>query len=164
MQMSDVRTGIGYDVHPFAMGRKLILGGVEIKYTRGLTGHSDADVLTHAIIDALLGAAGLGDIGERFPDSEAQFKDIDSQKLLAETKRYIDEAGFVVSHVDTTVIAEAPRLSDYKQNIRQSLARTLAIPLEKISVKATTTEKLGFTGRGEGIAALAIATLVKDND
>jgi 2-C-methyl-D-erythritol 2,4-cyclodiphosphate synthase len=162
--MSDVRTGIGYDVHPFAMGRRLVLGGVEVGYTRGLAGHSDADVLTHAIIDAILGAARLGDIGENFPDDDERFRDIDSRELLAETNRKISQKGLKVTFIDSTIIAETPRLKEYKAEMCRNLAQALGIAADRVSVKATSTEKLGFTGRGEGIAALAIATLVRNDD
>lgn len=149
------RTGIGFDTHVFAAGRPLLLGGVEIPHERGLAGHSDADVLTHAIIDALLGAAGLGDIGEHFPDTEPRWKDADSLALLRVVVARIAEAGYSVEHVDATVVLERPKLAPHRAAIRASLERELA----SVSVKATTAERMGFVGREEGIAALAVATL-----
>jgi 2-C-methyl-D-erythritol 2,4-cyclodiphosphate synthase len=149
------RTGIGIDSHRFEAGRPLRLGGVEIPYERGLAGHSDADVLVHAIIDALLGAAGLGDIGELYPDTDQAFKDADSMALLRDVVARVRDAGWSIEHVDATVMAEAPKLSPHKPAIRAALEAELG----SVNVKATTGERMGFVGRGEGIAALAVATL-----
>ena len=154
-----MRTGIGIDSHAFAGGRALILGGVEIPYERGLAGHSDADVLTHAVIDALLGAAGLGDIGLHFPDSDAEFKDADSLVLLATVLARVREAGFAPVHVDTTVMMERPKLGPHREAIRERLAGVLGLDAGAVNVKATTGEGMGFVGRGEGVAALAVATV-----
>jgi 2-C-methyl-D-erythritol 2,4-cyclodiphosphate synthase len=152
-----LRIGIGYDVHPLIQGRKLVLGGVEIPYDRGLGGWSDADVLTHAVIDALLGAAALGDIGSHFPAGEAEYKDISSLSLLEKTRDKIVEGGFRVVNIDATVIAEKPSLADFISQMRQQLSQTLDIELDQISVKASTANGLGFVGRGARIAALAVA-------
>jgi len=151
-----IRVGLGYDSHRFKKKRKLILGGVEIPHPRGLDGHSDADAVCHAVIDALLGAAGLGDIGEHFPDSDARFKGTDSLKLLAETRRLLGRRRKIVN-VDVTVLAEEPKLGPYKNRIRAKLARVLGISVGEVSVKAKTNEKMGFVGRREGIAVLAVA-------
>jgi 2-C-methyl-D-erythritol 2,4-cyclodiphosphate synthase len=150
-----VRTGIGIDSHRLAAGRRLVLGGVEIPYERGLSGHSDADVLVHAIVDALLGAAGLGDIGELYPDTDAAFEDADSMELLRDVAQRVRDAGWAIDHVDATVMAEAPKLSPHKDAMRAALGAVLG----SVNVKATTGERMGFVGRGEGIAALAVATL-----
>jgi 2-C-methyl-D-erythritol 2,4-cyclodiphosphate synthase len=152
---SKLRVGIGYDAHPLVGGRKLILGGVEIPFNKGLEGWSDADVLTHAVIDALLGAAALGDIGRHFPPGEAQYKNISSLKLLKEVKDKL--VGFRIVNVDATIIAEEPKLADFIDQMRQSLSQTLAINLEQVSIKASTANGLGAVGRGEGMAALAVA-------
>jgi 2-C-methyl-D-erythritol 2,4-cyclodiphosphate synthase len=152
-------SGIGYDCHRLAAGRRLILGGVEIPYERGLDGHSDADVLTHAVIDALLGAAGLGDIGEHFPDTEERYRDADSLGLLETVLTTVIATGFEIVNVDCTVIMEAPKLGPHRQAIRERLARALGLPVTRVNVKATTGEGMGFVGRGEGVAALAIASL-----
>lgn len=152
-------TGIGYDSHRFAAGRRLILGGVEIPHEQGLDGHSDADVLTHAVIDALLGAAGLGDIGERFPDSDERWRDADSLKLLEMVIASLTDAGLEIVNVDCTVVMEAPRLGPHKQAIRARLAGALGLSQARVNVKATTGEQMGFVGRGEGVAALATASL-----
>jgi 2-C-methyl-D-erythritol 2,4-cyclodiphosphate synthase len=152
-------SGIGYDCHRLAPGRRLILGGVEIPCERGLDGHSDADVLTHAVIDALLGAAGLGDIGEHFPDSEERYRDADSLVLLETVVTTVIAAGLEVVNVDCTVVMEAPKLGAFRQAIRERLARTLGLPAARVNIKATTGESMGFVGRGEGVAALAIASL-----
>ena len=152
-------SGIGYDCHRFAAGRRLILGGVEIPHERGLEGHSDADVLTHAVIDALLGAAGLGDIGEHFPDTDERFRDADSLGLLESVLTSVIAAGLEVENVDCTVIMEAPKLSRHRQAIRERLALALNLPVGRVNVKATTGEGMGFVGRGEGVAALATASL-----
>jgi 2-C-methyl-D-erythritol 2,4-cyclodiphosphate synthase len=151
--------GIGYDSHRFAEGRRLILGGVEVPCDRGLEGHSDADVLTHAVIDALLGAAGQGDIGEHFPDSDEQYTDADSIMLLETVMTRVRGAGFDVENVDCTVVMEAPKLAPHRQAIRERLARALGLPATRVNVKATTGEGMGFIGRGEGVAALAVASL-----
>ena len=155
------RIGFGYDVHQFAAFRKLILCGVEIPYYRGLLGHSDADVSTHALIDALLGAANLGDIGTLFPDTDAKFKDIDSQILLKEAYRKINEKGYNLRNADITIVAQEPKLRPHIEDMQRSIADTLKVDKDIISVKATTTEHLGFTGRKEGIAAYAVALLGK---
>lgn len=160
--MIDFRCGIGFDVHAFAPHRKLILGGVEIEYEFGLEGHSDADVLIHAIIDALLGAAGLGDIGQHFPDSDERYLNISSLALLKETTEKIKADGWSISNIDVTVIAETPKLTDYISKIKASLSNIDGIENSAVNIKATTTEKLGFTGRKEGIATMAVASLYKD--
>lgn len=152
-------TGIGYDCHRFAEGRRLVLGGVEIPSERGLAGHSDADVLTHAVIDALLGAAALGDIGEHFPDTDERYRDADSLELLRITAALLDDQGVRVIHVDATVVLERPAVSPHREEIRCRLAAALGAELEQVSVKATRGEEMGFVGRGEGAAALAIATV-----
>jgi 2-C-methyl-D-erythritol 2,4-cyclodiphosphate synthase len=155
-----MRTGIGYDAHHFAAARRLVVGGVEIAHDRGLEGHSDADVLLHAIADALLGAAGLGDIGQHFPPSDERFRDADSQLLLREVVRLVQEAGWAPGNVDATLLAEAPRVAPYVPLMRERIALCLGLPASAISVKATTNEGMGFIGRGEGMAALATATLI----
>ena len=152
-----VTTGIGWDSHRLAAGRELILGGVRIEHDRGLDGHSDADVLTHAVIDALLGAAGLGDIGEHFPDTDEAFRDADSLALLRHVVGLLGAREIL--HVDTTVLMERPRLSPHKAAIREGLAEAMGVPADHVNVKATTGEGLGFVGRQEGVAALAVATL-----
>jgi 2-C-methyl-D-erythritol 2,4-cyclodiphosphate synthase len=152
-------SGIGYDCHRLAAGRRLILGGIEIPHDRGLEGHSDADVLTHAVIDALLGAAGLGDIGEHYPDTDERYRDADSMALLASTVTSVVVGGLEIVNVDCTVVLETPRLGPHRQAIRERLAMTLELPVQHVNVKATTGEGMGFVGRGEGIAALAIAGL-----
>jgi 2-C-methyl-D-erythritol 2,4-cyclodiphosphate synthase len=154
-----IRTGLGYDCHRFEAGRRLMLGGVEIPHERGLSGHSDADVLTHAIIDALLGAAALGDIGEHFPDTDERYRDANSLELLRETIGMLAERGVSVDHVDATVVIERPRLAPARERIRASLAAALGVPPESVSVKATRGEGMGFVGREEGVAALAVATV-----
>jgi 2-C-methyl-D-erythritol 2,4-cyclodiphosphate synthase len=155
-----VRTGLGYDCHRFAEGRRLILGGVEIPHDRGLDGHSDADVLTHAVIDALLGAAALGDIGEHFPDTDERYRDAESLALLRAAAALLAEHGFEPVNVDATVVIERPMLAPFKQEMRAGLARALGIAIGAVSVKATRGEGMGFVGRQEGIAALAVATVV----
>jgi 2-C-methyl-D-erythritol 2,4-cyclodiphosphate synthase len=153
--------GLGVDVHAFAedrAGRKLVLGGVEIPFERGLLGHSDADVLAHAVTDALLGAAGLEDIGHYFPDTDESFKDADSLKLLREARAIVGES-WEVSNVDAVVICERPKIRDYREAMRESLADALGVEPSRVSVRGTTTERLGFTGRGEGIAAQAVCLL-----
>lgn len=154
-----MRTGHGYDVHRLVSDRKLIIGGVNIPYEKGLLGHSDADVLLHAVMDALLGAAALGDIGRHFPDSDERYKDADSMKLLLQVGRMLSEAGYVVENIDATIIAQAPKLRPYIEDMRQNIADTLGIDLGCVNVKATTEEHLGFTGSGEGIAAHAVCLL-----
>jgi 2-C-methyl-D-erythritol 2,4-cyclodiphosphate synthase len=154
-----VSTGIGYDCHRFAVGRRLVLGGVEVEHDRGLEGHSDADVLTHAIIDAMLGACALGDIGEHFPDTDARYAGADSLQLLRTTVVLLHEAGFQVLHVDATVVLEAPKLAPVRERMRTTLAGALGIDVGNVSVKATRGEGMGFVGREEGIAALALATV-----
>jgi len=157
--MSTIRIGHGYDVHALTTGRKLILGGVDIPHTKGLAGHSDADALIHAICDALLGAAALGDIGRHFPDSDAQYKGIDSRKLLRMVRARVAEKGWRVGNVDATLIAQAPRLAPHIPQMIANLAADLEVDASCINVKATTTERLGFPGREEGIAAHAVALL-----
>ena len=154
-----VRTGIGIDTHAFAPGRALILGGVDIPNEEGLAGHSDADVLVHAIIDALLGAAGLGDIGQHFPDTDERWRDADSLDLLSQVCVFLEEHDFVVTHVDATVICEAPKLGPLRDDMRRTLASTIGISARAVNVKFTTNEGMGWIGRGEGIAALAVATV-----
>lgn len=154
-----MRFGIGYDVHRLVSGRHLILGGVSIPFELGLAGHSDADVLTHAIMDALLGAAGQGDIGRHFPDTDSRYKDISSLLLLEQVAAIIVEAGFRVVNIDSIVVAQKPKLAPYIEQMRENLARILQIPAAWVNIKATTTEGLGFTGTGEGIAAYAIGGL-----
>jgi 2-C-methyl-D-erythritol 2,4-cyclodiphosphate synthase len=153
------RTGIGYDCHQFAAGRPLVIGGVTLPHTHGLAGHSDADVLTHAIIDALLGAAALGDIGEHFPDTDERYRGADSLALLRVTGQMIADAGFDIVHVDATIVIERPRIAPVREEIRAVLARALGVALTQVSVKATRGEGMGFVGRQEGAAALALATL-----
>lgn len=155
------RIGHGFDVHAFAEGCRLIIGGVNIPYERGLLGHSDADVLLHAICDALLGAAGLGDIGQHFPDSDPQFKGVDSRKLLRHVAALLRRHGWSVGNVDATIIAQAPRMAPHIGPMRVHIADDLHIAVEQVNVKATTTEKLGFTGRGEGIAAEAVCLITR---
>jgi 2-C-methyl-D-erythritol 2,4-cyclodiphosphate synthase len=154
-----VSTGIGWDSHRLVSGRPLILGGVTIPHDRGLDGHSDADVLTHAVIDALLGAAALGDIGQHFPDSDERYRDADSIELLRTVVAMLAERGLDVAHVDTTVIMERPKLAGHRDAIRASLAAALGIEPEDVNVKASTGEGMGFVGREEGVAALAVATV-----
>ena len=154
-----MRIGHGYDVHRLVEGRKLILGGVDIPHSLGLLGHSDADVLTHAVMDALLGAAALGDIGKLFPDSDDTYQGADSLKLAAEVARQIRAAGYEIGNVDATVIAQKPKLAPHIDTMRENLARALSVPVGAISVKATTEEHLGFSGREEGIAAHAVCLL-----
>jgi len=155
----NLRIGHGFDVHAFAEGRRLVIGGVDIPHERGLLGHSDADVLIHAICDALLGAAGLGDIGRHFPDSDARYRGVDSRELLRHVAGLLDARGWRVGNVDATLIAQAPRMAPHIPAMRERLAADLGIAVEALNVKATTTEKLGFTGRQEGIAAEAVCLL-----
>ena len=154
-----MRIGHGYDVHCLTEGRKLILGGVEIPFERGLDGHSDADVLVHALMDALLGAAGLPDIGAQFPDTDERYRGISSMLLLAEVMRLLRENGFRVGNADVTVLAQRPKLKDYIPQMRENLARAMDVPPDRVNVKATTEEGLGFTGSGEGIACHAVCLL-----
>jgi len=154
-----MRVGHGYDVHPLVAGRDLILGGVKISHAKGLHGHSDADVLIHAICDACLGAAGLGDIGKHFPDSDAQYKNIDSRVLLRKVKETLAGKGWKVSNVDSTLVAQAPRLAPHLPQMIQNIAADLGVAPDCVNVKATTTEKLGFAGREEGIEAHAVVLL-----
>lgn len=155
------RTGQGFDVHSFAPGRKLILGGVQIPYKYGLSGHSDADVLVHAICDAVLGAFALGDIGQWFPDSDASYKNADSLDLLNKIINSESLKGWTIANLDSTLIAEAPKMSPHTAEMRLNLSAVLKVDVSQVSVKATTTEKLGFTGRGEGIAAMATVLFYK---
>ena len=155
----EMRVGTGFDVHRLTEGRKLILGGVDIPYEKGLLGHSDADVMVHALMDAMLGAAALGDIGRLFPDSDPAYEDISSLKLLEEVNRRIEAKGYMLGNADITIIAQRPKLAGYIRQMTDNLALTLHTEPEIINVKATTTEKLGFTGRGEGIAAEAVCIL-----
>jgi 2-C-methyl-D-erythritol 2,4-cyclodiphosphate synthase len=154
------RIGQGFDVHALVPGRRLVLGGVEIPYERGLLGHSDADVLAHAVTDALLGAAGLGDIGRHFPETDARFAGADSLVLLAEAVRRVREAGYSVGNVDATIVAQAPRMAPHIDEMNARLARAIGIEVGQVNVKARTTERLGFEGRSEGISAHAVALLV----
>ncbi len=159
--MSDIRVGHGFDVHAFAENRRLILGGVDIPHALGLAGHSDADVLLHAICDALLGAAGLGDIGRHFPDTDAAFAGIDSRILLRRVAEQLREHAWQVGNVDATLIAQAPKMAPHIARMTAHIADDLGVALDRVNVKATTTEKLGFTGRGEGIAAEAVCLIVR---
>ena len=153
------RVGIGYDMHPLAEGRRLVLGGVEIESPRGLSGHSDADVLTHAVIDALLGAAGLGDIGQHFPDTDERYRDADSMLLLSEVCTFLEEHGWTPVHIDATVVCEAPKLGPHRDAMRLSLAETAGLEALEVNVKFTTGEGLGVIGREEAIATTAVATV-----
>ena len=155
------RIGHGYDVHRLAEGRRLVLGGVEVPCERGLLGHSDADVVLHALMDALLGAAALGDIGRLFPDSSECYRGIDSRRLLREVAAVLAESGFSVGNVDVTLVAQRPKVAPYILRMRENIASDLGIPLDAVSVKATTEEGLGFTGSGEGMAAHAVALIVR---
>ncbi|MBS0311997.1 MAG: 2-C-methyl-D-erythritol 2,4-cyclodiphosphate synthase [Proteobacteria bacterium] len=160
--MNDIRVGHGFDVHAFAANRKLIIGGVDIPHDRGLAGHSDADVLLHAICDALLGAAGLGDIGRHFPDTDMAFAGIDSRILLRRVAEQLQQRNWRVGNVDATIIAQAPKMAPHIARMTAHIADDLGIALDRVNVKATTTEKLGFTGRGEGIAAEAVCLIARD--
>lgn len=155
------RVGHGYDVHKLVEDRKLIIGGVEIPHSKGLLGHSDADVLAHAICDALLGAVALGDIGKHFPDNDDRYKDIDSLVLLEKVCELIRNKGYEISNVDSTILAQAPKLRPYIDEMRSKLAKAMKLDIDELSVKATTEERLGFTGREEGIAAHAVVLLMK---
>jgi 2-C-methyl-D-erythritol 2,4-cyclodiphosphate synthase len=154
-----MRIGQGLDVHPFAAGRKLVIGGVEIPHHKGLAGHSDADVLLHAICDALLGAAGLGDIGRHYPDTDPAFSEIDSRMLLRDVAKKLKERGLAVVNIDATIVAESPRMAPHMPRMIGNIAADLGVAPAAINIKATTTERLGFIGRGEGIAAMAVALL-----
>ena len=159
--MTDLRIGTGYDVHRLVEDRPLILGGVTIPYEKGLLGHSDADVLLHAIMDAMLGAAALGDIGLHFPDNDDRYRGADSRDLLAETGRILGEAGYEVGNIDATIVAQRPKLRPYIDEMRKKTAETLGLTLDRVSIKATTEEGLGFTGNGQGIAAQAVCLIFK---
>ena len=160
--MTNLRVGHGYDVHRLKTGRALILGGVNIPYDLGLDGHSDADVLTHAIMDALLGAAAAGDIGKLFPDNDEAFRGISSLELLRRVKQHLAEKNYEIVNVDATIIAQAPKLSPYREAMRENLAKVMEVDVDQVSVKATTEEHLGFTGSGEGIAAHAICLIERN--
>ena len=157
----EIRIGQGYDVHRLTAGRKLILGGTEIPHPTGLLGHSDADVLVHAIMDALLGAAALGDIGKLFPDSDPEYEGADSLKLASKVAEILAENGYSIGNIDSTIIAQKPKLAPYIERMRENIAAALNIPVGSVSVKATTEERLGFTGRCEGIAAQAAALIMR---
>ena len=159
--MSKIRVGHGYDVHRFAEERKLILGGVEIPYELGLSGHSDADVLIHALMDAMLGAAGLGDIGKHFPDTDDKYKGISSMLLLKEVKKLVEKEGYSLSNADITVVAQKPKLAPYIEQMKKNIALALCTDVSDINVKATTEEHLGFTGRLEGISSHAVVLISK---
>jgi 2-C-methyl-D-erythritol 2,4-cyclodiphosphate synthase len=161
MRINQMRIGHGYDVHRLVVGRKLILGGVDIPYEKGLLGHSDADVLLHAISDAILGAIGEGDIGRHFPDTDPRYKGADSLKLLAHVMKLAEGKGFRLGNVDATIVAQRPKLASHIPLMRQNIAGVLSAEIDRINVKATTTEELGFAGRGEGIAAYAVALMEK---
>lgn len=158
----NIRTGFGYDVHAFAFNRKLFLGGIEIPFEKGLLGHSDADVLLHAICDALLGAVALGDIGQHFPDNDPKFKNVDSKILLSKVHELIIERNFRISNIDSTVVMERPKLKEYIPIIRKSISEILSINIDQVSVKATTSEKMGFVGLEEGVKAFATVLLIED--
>ncbi|MBU2640243.1 MAG: 2-C-methyl-D-erythritol 2,4-cyclodiphosphate synthase [Gammaproteobacteria bacterium] len=160
--MPDLRIGHGFDVHAFAANRRLIIGGVDIPHEQGLAGHSDADVLLHAICDALLGAAGLGDIGRHFPDTDAEFSGIDSRILLRRVAGQLQQRRWRVGNVDATIIAQAPKMAPHIARMTAHIADDLGVAIDRVNVKATTTEKLGFTGRGEGIAAEAVCLIERD--
>lgn len=159
--MIPFRVGQGYDVHRLTAGRKLILCGVEIPYEYGLDGHSDADVAIHALMDALLGAAALGDIGRHFPDSDETYRGADSRRLLLHVRELLQKEGYEIGNIDVTIVAQKPKLSPFLSEMRENLAQDLQIPIEAVNVKATTEERLGFTGSGEGIAAHAVCLIAK---
>lgn len=159
-----MRVGMGYDVHRLVENRELIIGGVKIPYEKGLLGHSDADVLLHAIMDALLGAAAMGDIGKHFPDSDPAYKGASSLALLEKVSSLLDEKGFLIENIDATIIAQAPKMRPYIDTMRENIANTLGISVEQVNVKATTEEGLGFTGTGEGISSQAICMLTSPFD
>jgi 2-C-methyl-D-erythritol 2,4-cyclodiphosphate synthase len=154
-----MRIGIGYDVHKLVTGRQLVLGGTTIPFEKGLSGHSDADVLVHAVCDAMLGASGMGDIGLHFPDTDPEYKDISSLKLLAETNAMVRNKGFSIQNIDTIIFAEAPKISPYRKSIQENLAVTLEVDPGCINIKATTTEGLGMIGKGEGICAMSVVLI-----
>jgi 2-C-methyl-D-erythritol 2,4-cyclodiphosphate synthase len=156
-----MRIGFGYDVHKLTEGRRLVLGGVDIPSEKGLLGHSDADVLIHAVMDAMLGAAGLGDIGLHFPDNNKEYKDIDSRELLKSVFHLLEERGYFCNNLDCTIVAQYPKLAPFREDMRKSICDVLGMPLNSVNIKATTTEGLGFTGREEGIAAYAVCTIDK---
>lgn len=164
MDPRNLRIGQGYDVHQLVEGRKLIMGGVDIPHTRGLLGHSDADVLAHAVADALLGGVRGGDIGKLFPDTDPAYEGADSMKLLAAVAGFVRDSGYEILDVDSVIAAQAPKLSPYRDQMRENLARAMGISPENVGVKATTTEHLGFEGREEGISATAVALLVRCTD
>ena len=164
MDPRNLRIGQGYDVHQLVEGRKLIMGGVDIPHTRGLLGHSDADVLAHAVADALLGGVRGGDIGKLFPDTDPAYEGADSMKLLAAVADFVRDLGYEILDVDSVIVAQAPKLSPYRDQMRENLARAMGISPENVGVKATTTEHLGFEGREEGISATAVALLVRCTD
>ncbi len=157
----ELRTGIGFDVHAFEEKRKLIIGGIEIPFEKGLAGHSDADVLLHAICDALLGSLALGDIGKHFPDTDPKFKDADSVNLLSEVYKMIESKGYKLGNLDAVLMLQRPKISAYIETMQEKIALILNVEIDKISIKATTTEKLGFTGREEGVAAMATVLVTK---
>lgn len=157
--MNVLRIGMGYDVHKLVVGRKLILGGVEVAFEKGLLGHSDADVLVHAIMDALLGAAALGDIGRHFPDTDGKYKNISSLKLLDKVRLLLEDKCYIIENIDATIVAQKPKMAPYIENMCVNIANVLKVDFDKINIKATTTEGLGFTGNGEGISAYAVASL-----
>ena len=161
IKIPQLRVGCGYDVHKLVEGRKLILCGVEVPYELGLLGHSDADVALHALMDALLGAAALGDIGKHFPDTDERFKGADSMKLTEHIVKLLTERGWQINNVDVTIIAQRPKLVGFIPAMRENVAKVLGIDADAVNVKATTTEKLGFTGRGEGIASEAVASIIR---
>lgn len=156
-----MRIGFGYDVHQLVENRKLVLGGVDISYEKGLLGHSDADVLVHAIMDSILGALGLGDIGKHFPDTDDKYKNISSMELLSKVKKIMDENGYVIGNIDATIGAEAPKLAPHIEAMREEIAKILDTSKNNISIKATTTEKLGFVGRKEGISSYCVCLIKK---
>ncbi len=161
MNLSDIKIGHGYDVHRLTEGRDLILGGVKIPYEKGLLGHSDADVLIHAVMDAVIGALGLGDIGKHFPDTDASFKNIDSMLLASRVHELLENNGYHVVNIDATVIAQRPKLAPYIDEMKNNIASAFCIAPERVNVKATTEEKLGFTGSGEGISSHAVCIIAK---
>ena len=156
-----MRVGMGYDVHRLTAGRKLIMGGVEIPYGKGLLGHSDADVLVHAVMDALLGAAALGDIGKHFPDTDPEYEGVSSIRLLEHVGRLLDEKGYVIENIDATIVAQRPKMRPYIEQMRENIATALRIETDQVNVKATTEEGLGFTGTGEGISSQAVCAVEK---
>ncbi len=162
--MTQIRTGMGFDVHQLSVGEELWLGGLKIDHEKGLAGHSDADVLLHALTDALLGAAGAGDIGDHFPPSDPQWRGASSDKFVEFAASVIKQKGGRINNVDMSVICEAPKIKPHREAIRQNIAKMLDVSIDQVSVKATTTERLGFTGRGEGIAAQAIATITMEQE